>query len=249
MNRPKKMEVDVISSPGAADPERIKDRFAVVIDVLRSSSTLITALANGAKEVRLFESPEDASEKRRQSGDSDILLCGERKGVKIPGFDLGNSPLEYTLEAVRKRTLFFTSTNGSKMLLEASMSAKRVVVAGFNNMKTAASHLAAKRMDCVLVCSGKEGHFSLEDTVCAGMLAETVLLNSGIDCSLTDEASAAVLVYRHYQDDLAGMLHSCEHGRVLMRIGMKRDLAVCAAVDSMGVVPEFLNGKLGLFQS
>ncbi len=240
------MIVDVALVAGGFDPEKVRKKSVAVIDILRSSSTLITALSNGARRVFLFENPEEAREKSRNFNQGTALLCGERSGLKINGFDLGNSPLEYTTDVVRDRTLFFSSTNGSKMMLRASLTAKSVMIAGFNNVTVAVKRLARDGLDTVLVCSGKENQFSLEDAVCAGMMVEKLKRKYSMASRTTDEAFSAVLLYRHFKDDLDGLMHFSEHGRYLKHIGMESDLEYCARMDSLPVVPLLKNGFLGL---
>jgi 2-phosphosulfolactate phosphatase len=238
------MTINVFFFPTGFDPEQVRGKIAAVIDVLRSSATLTAALHNGAGEIHLFESPEEALRKRKEFKRGSVLLCGERGGKRIPGFDLGNSPAEYGPGRVKGKTLFFTSTNGSKALLKAARTAKQVLVAGFGNIAAATSALISDGGNCVLICSGKEGRFSLEDAVCAGMLADRVKTESAGPCRLTDEALAAVLLYRHFKDNLPGLLHGCEHGRTLRQIGMERDLSACAVTDQTQVVPVYHNGIL-----
>jgi 2-phosphosulfolactate phosphatase len=239
------MFIETLLTSGPVDREMFSGKSAAVIDILRSSVSLITALANGAGPIHLFETPDQAREKAESIGRESALLCGERNGRKVDGFDLGNSPAEYTRGAVEGRTLLFTSTNGSRMTLMASGSARRVVIAGFANVSSAAHALARGGGDCVLACSGKEGRFSLEDAVCAGMLAERIR-SGAARCRLSDETRAAVLLYGHFKDDLEGLLDSCEHGVYLKSIGMQRDLPLCAKIDETDIVPVYQNGVLGL---
>lgn len=240
------MIVDVVIIPGLFDRAKAHGKSIAVIDVLRSSSTLITAMANGAKDAFLFGTPDEAKAKKRDLNSHDILLCGERNGMKVAGFDLGNSPSEYSSRMVRGKTLFFTSTNGSKMLQTAAATAGKLILAGFNNITAAAEVLNHQGRDCVLLCSGKEGRFSLEDAVCAGMLVETMKQHRLKPWSLTDEAFSAVLLYRHFKDDLIGLMHFCEHGQSLKHIGMESDFDSCARIDCTTVVPQFRRGSLGL---
>jgi len=240
------MIVDVVLGPGGFDPETVRGKSVAAIDILRSSSTLITALSNRARKIFLFEDPEEAREKSRGLKQGSVLLCGERGGLKIGGFDLGNSPVEYSADVVRNKTLFFSSTNGSKMILKASRTATSVIIACFNNLTVAVNHLVQKDLDVVLVCSGKNNQFSLEDAVCAGMMADQLRRKCTETYRATDEAFSAVLLYRHFKDDLSGLMHFSEHGRYLKRIGMGTDLEYCARMDSLPVVPVLKNGFLGL---
>ncbi|MGH7731494.1 MAG: 2-phosphosulfolactate phosphatase, partial [Candidatus Eiseniibacteriota bacterium] len=139
---------------------------AVIVDVLRATTTLTVALVNGARDVVPTATPEEAI--RLKSARPDVLACGERDGRIVPGFDLGNSPHEYTPDRVRDRTLAFASTNGSLAMLAAS-GARRRVLAAFVNLGAVADRVRGERM-VAIVCAGRLGRFSLEDAACAGLL-------------------------------------------------------------------------------
>jgi 2-phosphosulfolactate phosphatase len=240
------MTIDTSLFPAGFTPDQALGKRAAVIDVLRASASIIAALQHGAREIRLFETPEEAIRKRDSSAKGAVLLCGERGGKRIPGFDIGNSPSEYGPARIRGKTLWFTSTNGSRAVLKAARTAKQVIIAGFGNMAAAASTLISGGGDCILICAGKEGRFSLEDAACAGMLAERIRAETPGVCHLTDETLTAVLIYRHFKDDLPGLLQGCEHGRALRQIGMGRDLDTCAVTDASQVVPACRRGVLRL---
>ena len=240
------MTVDVLLYPVAANAGFLDGKIAVVIDVLRSSSTLAKALSNGAEAVFPFVTPEEAIGRRKDAERASVLLCGERGGKKIPGFNLGNSPAEFSAKRVQGKILFFSSTNGSKAILTASLRAREVLVGGFNNAAAAVSRLIRNKKNCVLVCAGQEGGFSLEDAVCAGMLAARIRAATMEACLFSDAASASVLLYNHYKDGLVEMMHACEHGRALKRVGMESDLGPCAEIDSLHVLPVLQGGALRL---
>ena len=240
------MHVDVAFFPMLLDEARVAGRTAVVVDVLRASTSLITGLENGARDVRLFADPDEARAERKRRPSETVLLCGERGGKKIPGFDLGNSPQEYTAEAVGKKILLFTSTNGSGAVLKTAAWTAHVFLAAFVNASSAVEMVARNGSDCVVVCAGREGRFSIEDTVCAGMLADGLMRRPGTGAVLTDEARAAHLLFERFRGDLNGMMHQSEHGRYLSTIGMKSDIPICARTDSVNAVPVYREGVMGL---
>jgi 2-phosphosulfolactate phosphatase len=238
------MRIDVLLSPGDWAVKSPSAGRVVVIDVLRASTSIITALANGAEQILPAASREEALSMGRSLPAGRVLFCGERGGLIIEGFDLGNSPREYTAARVNGKILVFASTNGSRMIVESMAAAKKVLVAGFVNAGAAANQLAASTEDVLLACSGRDGSFSMEDAVCAGMLVERVRREAGGSCELTDEARACVLMHRHYADDLAGMAAGSVHGRYLTGLGLGDDLPVCVSTDAYPTVPQIRGGVL-----
>src|SRR5687768_18611956 len=155
-------------SPRTA-PADVQGKVVAVIDVLRASTTIAVAMANGARTVVPFETPDEAIIRSRQLQRDEVLLAGERKNVAIEGFDLGNSPTEFTPERVKGRNIFISTTNGTRALT-GLQGARDVVVASYVNHSavTAMLRAAARESDILIVCAGDEGHFSLEDAACAG---------------------------------------------------------------------------------
>jgi 2-phosphosulfolactate phosphatase len=238
------MKVDVAFYPEEFGEKIKKAGIVAVIDVLRASSSIITALANGAEAVIPAASKEEALAVRRKNPGKAILLCGERNGLRIPGFDLGNSPEEYARAAVGGKTLIFASTNGSKLMVKTVRAGRPLFIAGFININAVIGTMAASGENCLIACAGREGRYSLEDTVAAGMLAEGIGRAGSKAASFSDEARTAMILYRHFADDLAGMAGGSLHGRYLTGLGLGRDIAFCASLDRFDVVPVFNRGAL-----
>src|SRR4030066_242814 len=163
------MKINVLFSPLGADELSFTGRTTVVIDVLRASSTIVAALSNGAKEVVPVGTVEFAVKVSGGIFGGQALLGGERNTKKIEGFALGNSPSEYTKEVVNGKSIVFYSTNGSRAIVKAKYSAN-LFICSFNNLKALAKHLKKLNEDVIILCSGNNNFFSLEDSVCAGML-------------------------------------------------------------------------------
>jgi 2-phosphosulfolactate phosphatase len=213
---------------------------AVVLDVVRASTTIVTALAGGARAVVPVATPDEARAIGRQGEAGQVLVGGERGGAPPPGFDCGNSPAEYTPERVRGRRVAFTTTNGTRALL-AVEGARRIAVAGFVNATAVARWAAAEAGDVLLVCSGERGRFCLEDAVCAGLLVSR-LASEGRP--LTDAARASWALWDRYRDDLDAMLADAAWAQALVAQGRGADLPLCVAVDVYGVVPVLRDGAL-----
>jgi 2-phosphosulfolactate phosphatase len=222
--------VSVLLTPGeGAVPARAT---AVVVDVLRASSVLTVARAHGAGAIVAAGTPEEAVALRgRLPG---ALLCGERDGRKLPGFDLGNSPFEYDAATVAGRTLVFASTNGSRAL-RAAARARRVVLGAFVNASAVLEAVAADD-EIAVVCAGKLGGFALEDAACAGWLAAR-LAARGARVAGGAAAFARGLAPRDV-GDVHALVQGSAHGRYLRSLGpgYARDVEFCAGLDTLGGV-------------
>lgn len=236
--------------PSLIDASRLAGGSAVVIDVLRASTTVCTALAAGAERVIPFATVEDArrmADNLAATGERP-LVGGERGGVKIDGFDLGNSPLEYTREAVGGKTVLFTTTNGTRALLAAAL-AERIYVGAFANLAAVADRLATDPGDVHLVCAGTDGQVTLEDTLCAGAIAIAVMKRVSSAQPANDEATIACGLADAWNvqgvevSRLKGLRASLG-GRNLVELGYDRDIELAARIDSAPVVPVFAGGSL-----
>ena len=162
-------------------------------------------------------------------------------GLIIPGFDLGNSPLDYTSEKVGGRTLIYASTNGSKTL-PACDGAKEVLIGGFVNLPALIDRIA-QCDDLFLVCSGKLGRFSIEDAVCAGMIIEQLISDGARPVLTSDSAVSARWLFDRYLSSPDGTLEMAEHPTFLARdLGLIEDVAFCTRIGSHPVVPAYING-------
>ena len=227
------MRVDVVRTPKAL-PGALTGSTALVIDVLRASTTMVTALANGCVAIIPVGEPEDA--RARLADEPGALVAGERGGEPLSWFDMGNSPLEFTTERVGGRTIVFTTSNGTRTLL-AVRAAAAVGVAGFVNLSAAAAWAVQGGRDLVLACAGELGADSLEDYVCAGLLAERVTALG--DASLSTEAGEAVARARAYGKDVGRLAGDSSAARRLAARGRSGDVGACLALDVSAVVPVY----------
>jgi len=231
-------------------PEEIKNtelagKLVVIIDVLRASSTIVTALANGGRGFIPILSPDQAKKKAQQFKKERVLLGGEREGTKIEGFDLGNSPREYKREAVKDRTIIFSTTNGVKAL-EMVKDAYRVIIGSFLNLQAVCNYCTNYQGDILIICAGKEGRFSLEDAACAGMIINSLrdVFPGGhqeVDANLT-----ARLLYKKFGNNILEILRKSQHGRYLESIGLGEDLKFCSQLDFFHIVPIFRDGIISI---
>ena len=228
--------IDVVFTPDLLPFSDLTGKMVVVADILRATTTITCAVANGATAITPVLTPDDAF--RLAADQPNTLIGGERGGMKVDGFDLGNSPREYTETVVSGRQIVLTTTNGTRTL-QACRAAEWVLVGSFLNLRAIVNRLAQAEGELVFACSGREGGFCTEDTVfagaCVAALAET---------QLTDAAEAAKILYQEHCEDLLGMLKNCYHGRSLASIGLGEDLEFCAQMDLVDVVPLLVDGKI-----
>ncbi|HDG68514.1 MAG TPA: 2-phosphosulfolactate phosphatase [candidate division Zixibacteria bacterium] len=244
---PSDYNVDIYTALVPAEVDLFgEDEFdvAVVIDVLRATTTLLFALKSGAERIIPAESVDVARQLKQKFPDA--LLCGERNGTKIPGFDLGNSPVEYTPENVRGKVLIYASTNGSVMMKKVSRVAKRVFLASLRNVSAAAEKIYSSGARKVLVaCSGREGFFSLEDAYCAGMLYEELeeLAERQVR-GANDGTTLAYSLVRYFGYAVDEIFHRSEHARYLASLGLGEDISLAGEVDADSIVPEVVDGEV-----
>lgn len=232
------MRIDVYfiaSSTGQGD---LHDRVVLVVDVLRASTSIAAALHNGARAVIPLHGVDEAIMRARTLERSELLLAGERKMAPIPGFDLGNSPREFTADVVAGKTIVMTTTNGTNALANI-VGASEVLVGGFANYSAVLAWLrAAARAgkSLTIVCAGSNGRFALEDAICAGRFVRGVA-RRGIEPELGDAANVAAIIDRRMGADLTAVLRDSEHGRALIEAGLGDDVTYCAGIDTHPVVP------------
>ena len=168
------MKVDIIISADDIKESKIKNKIVVVIDMFRATSVIVTALSNGCKEVIPYLTIEETLEHAKKLKREDYILGGERRAVKIEGFDLSNSPLEYTEAVIKNKTILMTTTNGTKTLTKSS-SAKRILIGAMINAKAVAEKLININEDVVIINAGTNGNFSMDDYICSGYIINEML--------------------------------------------------------------------------
>jgi 2-phosphosulfolactate phosphatase len=230
----------LLAPPWPADA--VRGAHVAVVDVLRASTTIAVALANGAAGVIPVAEPGDAIALGHRLGRDRVLFCGERESVLIEGFDLDNSPASFVPDLVAGKTLIMTTTNGTRAL-RAVATAASVRTAALVNRTAVADALAHEDGPIAIVCAGDADGFALEDALGAGALVDT-LLTLISDVELRDGARAAALLYRCVAGRLADAVASSDHAQALSRKGFARDVTRCAALDTSPVVPTLRDGIL-----
>jgi 2-phosphosulfolactate phosphatase len=236
------MRIISLFTPGEIDESAVKGKTVALIDVLRACTTAAYAMAGGCDRIIPVATVEAATNLAASLDKKVTLLCGEREGQRIDGFDLGNSPLEYTSDVVKRKTIILATTNGTRTI-SMSQGAKEILVASFVNMCSVVDYVAGLDEDLLtVVCAGQDDRFALEDAVCAGMLIER--LCEGGEMDLNDGARAARLLYRQNEQSIPSLLRDCEHGKHLESLGFAKDLEACGRVDSLKILPIVREGRI-----
>ena len=242
------MKIDLSFSAAQFDDLQLRDKNVVVLDVLRASSTITVALNNGAREVIPVASIESAVKISGSLFGEVTLRGGERNGKTIEGFNLGNSPLEYSEAAVKGKSIIYCTTNGS-VAMSKSRYARTLIIGSFLNLTTVVDFIREENKDFLFICAGRIntlGYFSLEDAVCAGMMIQKLMKIESVELNLSDSAKAAHALYKSFGRSILKMLKTSEHGKFLIEIGFADDLKICAAVDSVPVLPVQIENKIKL---
>jgi 2-phosphosulfolactate phosphatase len=230
------MRLDVLLTPGEMAPAEIAGRTLVVLDVLRASTSIVEALSAGARTLFPVGTIEEAIRLANTLGREEVLLAGERKAIPIDGFDLGNSPSEFTRRRVSGKTIVMSTTNGT-LALNAASGGSRVVVGAWTNFRAVVQELVREGAEPVFLCAGRDRAFGLEDAVCAGQMARALMKAAPeAGWELNDGAMAALALAERYPDP-AKLFPTTTAGRGIIEAGLEADLAFCARRDIRKVVP------------
>lgn len=219
------------------DKEELTGKTVVVIDVLRATSVITTALYNRALDVTVKVEVEEALKLK----DEGTLLGGERKALRIEGFDLSNSPLEYSKKKVEGKRIVLTTTNGTKTIHRAAP-ADKIYIGSILNGKAVGEMLAKEEKDAIIICAGTQGNFSLDDFICAGKIIYEVLNIKQID--MDDFAASAYMAYRDNKKDLISYIKMASHYNYLISLGLENDIRYCFTEDIISFVPQVKNGVI-----
>lgn len=234
-------DVQVHLLPALVPAGRLPGSVAVVIDVLRSTTSIVHALAAGCKAVRPCLEVEEARALADEMRAGRVILAGERNGQPLPGFDLGNSPAEFTAKACKGCTVVLTTSNGSRALLKAA-DADRVLVAAFVNYSAVCEQLRLDERPVHIICSGTEGEIALEDTILAGAIID--FLSEAVEVELNDSARLAWDCYENHGRLLEGALEVSKGGAKLKALGYIDDIKAAARIDQFALVPELRRDPL-----
>lgn len=240
------MKLDVVFTPTGLTAGEVQGRIVLVIDILRAGTTICAALHHGARAVVPVADTEEALRLVQTLGTGDTLLAGERNCLPIPGFHLGNSPREMLPEVVRGKTIIMTTTNGTHALL-ATSGAGEVLLAGAANFTIAAERAReawATREDLLIICSGRDQRFALDDAYTAGRLVEAALGGTRVRKGLSDAALVSLDLVRRYGRRWDRPLLASRGGRDLAELGLTEDVMDAARVDAYPVRATFRDRRV-----
>ncbi len=226
--------IETIFSPALIGHHSLEGRNAVIIDVLRATTSMCYALDQGAKSLMPVATPEDCLRYRSLG----CLCAAERDGIKLEGFDMGNSPDEFNKSVVEGRDIAITTTNGTYALLE-SQSARRIFIGSFLNIQALADYLIADGQDVSLVCAGWKNKVNLEDSLFAGALA-SLLTGFTNDC---DSTLMAIELWNASKNNLHDVVNRSSHAQRFKRLGVD-DLPICLDLNRCPVVPEYVSDRI-----
>ncbi len=227
-------------SPALLHLYDLSNAVVVIIDVFRATSTIAAALHNGAKCVIPVDEVAKAIEISKQI---DGIAAGERDGKLAEGLQHGNSPLEYSKDFIKDKTLVLTTTNGTKLLQMAlDNKASTIITGSFPNLSAVCTFLINENKNVVLGCAGWKDRFNLEDTLFAGAVIAKIKESFTIHC---DSSLTAELLYNQHKDNLIDFASTLTHyHRLVERFGLIEDIKFCLTPDGANVLPLYENGKL-----
>lgn len=233
------MQVNVISSVNEARGDDFLNKTVIVIDVLRATSTIVTALAHGCSGIV----PAETVQQAKQLQEPRDLLGGERFCKKIAGFHYGNSPLEYRSPEIIGNRVILTTTNGTRAI-QKSLRADHVIAGSLLNAKACAKKAVELQREVAIVCAGTQDEFSLEDGLCAGLIVREFLQQVDREAQGVNDLGLAMLhAFTHAETSLEHTLLACFNGKKLCRMGLQADVSFCAQVNAYDLVP-VLQGQL-----
>lgn len=239
------MKIDLIISADDIKEEKVKGKSVVVIDMLRATSVITTAIYNGCTGIIPVLTVDKAFEIANEDRNK-YILGGERKALKIDGFDCSNSPLEYKRSIVENKTLVMTTSNGTRAI-NGSIAAKDILIGALINAKFVANKLIELNNDIVIVNSGTDGQFSMDDFICSGYIIECISKGNE-DIELMDIAKTASYVYRENRD-IVSFIQNASHYKRIKELHLHKDLEYCCRKDILDVVPEYRNGLIAVYKN
>lgn len=239
------MKIDVFYTIPQVKEDLLQTASVVLIDVLRATTTICHALAAGAQRVIPVADLGEATGFVASLGRDNLVLGGEKDALPIEGFDLGNSPSEYTRERVSGANVVLLTSNGCSALTRMRH-VPAVALASFANLSAVVNWLVAEKRDVVICCAGSRDQFCLEDSVCAGMLVDQLCSSESNDYQLNDAAQVGQVLVERYRDRLLDSFRQSTHGQHLVRSGFEADLELCAQLDTLDLLPFFVKDQITL---
>ncbi len=235
------MIIDAFLVPTAIDENTyFSNSVVIMIDVLRASTTIVTALSNNAREIIITDTTEKAVKLYNTIDKQNAILAGERNGMKPDGFGAGNSPTEFTKEKVESKIVILTTTNGTQIFTRAKESPCRIV-ASFVNLSAVCEYVLNRVKNdpavhsIILFAAGNKGRISYEDTLAAGAFVRH--FHNELNCKLTDAAHLAKSIYEMYKGNITDFIRTTEHAKLLESLGFDSDIQIASTIDLYPIIP------------
>ncbi|NHN28848.1 2-phosphosulfolactate phosphatase [Paenibacillus agricola] len=238
------MDIQVIPYINEACWDDLAHKTVIVIDVLRATSTIVTALAHGCEAIYPVETVLEAKQLKQEH--PSWLTGGERSCKKIPGFNFGNSPFEYLDDQFAGYPIILTTTNGTRAIRKAHR-ACTILIASLLNGRACASEAAALNKDIVLLCSGTQDVFSFEDGICAGQIIEELygaVQGKDVELHIDDFGLSMLYAFRHIQPGMTETLLHCSNGKRLTKLGFREDVTYCSQMNLIQLVPIVVGDRI-----
>lgn len=239
-------DINIVLTPAEFDYYDFtsSDNVIVVIDIFRATSTIVAAMANGAASVIPVRSIEEAFYYKEKG----FLIAGEKNGVPIPGFDFGNSPLEFLTNKIKDKDIVLTTTNGTQAIQKAKNKGE-IIIGSFLNLNSIAKYLIEKKQNVIMLCAGWKNKFNLEDFVFAGSLTHLLLSQKPSEFFLdSDSALLGYLTFDRSRRKLKEFLNMASHKKRLENLNLDKDIDFCLTLNQYDVIPLFLNEKITLLR-
>lgn len=236
------MQVSAYPFPGAITEKQYFHKTVVVVDVLRATTSMVEALQNGANQIIPARDPGEAMGFAGHIGRKESLLAGERGGLRMQDFDLGNSPLEFTPDVVKGKTIVFCTTNGT-IAIHAARTAGQLLIGCMRNRAAAAKAAAEEELDVIVLCAGTGGECSADDMVAAGGILTALCEALEGEPTLNDFARVCMLTYNAWEKGEADLSVTTHYSR-LKELGFDEDLIYCFEQDQTDIVPRYENGSI-----
>ena len=233
-----KRKLETCFSPALYEPEGHADSIVVIIDILRATSAICTAFANGAASIIPVATISEAREYKRKG----YLVAAERDGYVLDFADFGNSPFNFTTAKVAGKTIVYSTTNGTGLINLAS-SAGYIIIGSFLNISSLVKWISGREKDVVVLCAGWKNRFNLEDTICAGAIAAR-LLSTSLYSTICDSTQAALDLWSLAEKDVIGYIQKAAQRSRLRDKGLDDCIEFCLTPDFTDKIPVVRNGVL-----
>lgn len=234
-------KIDIVLTPAEFQYYSItsNDNTIVIIDIFRATSTIVTALANGARSVIPVPSIEIAKEYKAQG----YLVAGEKNGKPVHGFDFGNSPLEFLSDKIKNKDLVITTTNGTQAI-QTAQNKGQIIIGAFLNLKALADYILQQKKDVIMLCAGWKNKFNLEDFVFAGSLTHLLYTSDNNFILDSDAALLGYLTFDRSRRKLKEFLNMASHKKRLENLNLEADIDFCLAINQYPIVPKLVGSQI-----